>query len=246
MLKTWLLSWIIFLPLIGAGVLLVVPKRIVRHTALVFALLTFLLSLQIFPHFRAPERTSKPDVTIFGQDYSHGFKLINKAEWIHSAGFNIDYLVAVDGIGFPLVVLTTLICTLACLASWNISKGIRGYFILFLLLETGMLGVFTALDFFLFYVFWELTLLPMYFLIGIWGGPRKEYAAIKFFLYTLLGSVLMLIVMLWFYFASNLNGQHTFCGPRIYVDHMLRFAVYRFCGEDTCFPVPYMAAGRAR
>ncbi|MFA5865940.1 MAG: NADH-quinone oxidoreductase subunit M [Phycisphaerae bacterium] len=202
--STWLLTWIIFLPLIGMGVLLVVPKKIIRETALTFTLATFILSLLMIPHFQGSS------LQISGKDYQDGFKLVNVVPWIHSSGFNIDYRVGVDGIGFPLVLLTTLICFLSCLASWNISKGIRGYFILFLLLETGMIGVFTALDFFLFYVFWELTLLPMYFLIGIWGGPRKEYAAIKFFLYTLLGSVLMLIAMLWLYFASNYNGEHTF------------------------------------
>ena len=88
----------------------------------------------------------------------------------------------------PLILLTTLLCFLAMIASWNIEKYVRGYCALFLLLETGMIGTFFALDFFLFYIFWEVMLLPMYFLIGVWGGPRREYAAIKFFLYTLLGS----------------------------------------------------------
>ncbi|MEW6670971.1 MAG: NADH-quinone oxidoreductase subunit M [Thermodesulfobacteriota bacterium] len=202
--NTWLLTWVIFLPLIGMIPLMVVPQRFIRQTAFLFTLITLILSLWLFPHFMGA-----PDA-VFGAAYQHGFKLIDYAPWIHSAGFNIDYLVGIDGIGFPLVVLTALISFLACLASWNISKGQRGYFMLFLLLETGMLGVFTSLDFFLFYVFWELTLLPMYFLIGIWGGPRKEYAAIKFFLYTLLGSILMLIAMLWLYFSSNYNGEHTF------------------------------------
>ncbi len=202
--NSWLLTGIIFLPLLGMGAVLLVPQRWIRRTALVSALLTFLLSLLVIPHFfGAPAE-------VFGSSYQGGFKLIDRLPWIHSAGFSIDYMVGVDGIGFPLVLLTTVICLLACIASWNIAKSPRGYFALFLLLETGMLGVFTALDFFLFYVFWELTLLPMYFLIGIWGGPRREYAAIKFFLYTLLGSVLMLIVMLWFYFASNDQGAHTF------------------------------------
>src|SRR5262249_5439238 len=114
--------------------------------------------------------------------------------WIKS--FNIYYLMGTDGISFPLVVLTAFICMLAMGASWNIEKHVKAYCILFLLLETGMIGVFLALDFFLFYVFWEVMLLPMYFLIGVWGGPRKEYAAIKFFLYTLVGSVLMLIAIL--------------------------------------------------
>src|SRR5688572_20916357 len=125
-----------------------------------------------------------------------------KYDWIPS--FQIDYFMALDGISLPLVMLTTLVSFLAMWASWPITKYVKAYCILFLLLETGMVGVFLALDFFLFYVFWEVMLLPMYFLIGIWGGPRKEYAAIKFFLYTLLGSVLMLIAILMLYFNSNL------------------------------------------
>jgi NADH-quinone oxidoreductase subunit M len=123
--------------------------------------------------------------------------------WISS--FNIDYFMGTDGISFPLVVLTSFLCMLAMGASWNITRHVKAYCILFLLLETGMLGVFLALDFFLFYVFWEVMLLPMYFLIGVWGGPRREYAAIKFFLYTLFGSVLMLIAILMLYFKSDLN-----------------------------------------
>ncbi len=123
--------------------------------------------------------------------------------WIKS--FNIHYLMGTDGISFPLVILTSFICMLAMGASWNIDKHVKAYCILFLLLETGMIGVFLALDFFLFYVFWEVMLLPMYFLIGVWGGPRKEYAAIKFFLYTLVGSVLMLIAILMLYFNSDLR-----------------------------------------
>ena len=200
----WLLTWIILLPLAGMGAVLVVPRQWIRQTALAFALLAFLLSLGILPQFLGTP------AEVFGSAYQNGFKLVHRLPWIHSAGFSIDYMVGVDGLGFPLVLLTTLICLLACIASWKIEKSPRGYFALFLLLETGMLGVFSALDFFLFYVFWELTLLPMYFLIGIWGGPRREYAAIKFFLYTLFGSVLILIVMLWFYFASSFEGGHTF------------------------------------
>jgi NADH-quinone oxidoreductase subunit M len=111
-----------------------------------------------------------------------------------------------------MVLLTALLCFLCIFASWGIDKGLKGYFSLFLLLDTGMMGVFVALDFFLFFVFWEVMLLPMYFLIGIWGGPRREYAAIKFFLYTLLGSALMLLSILAFYFnvTDPATGQHTF------------------------------------
>jgi NADH-quinone oxidoreductase subunit M len=128
-------------------------------------------------------------------------------EWIPS--WNVYYRLGVDGISLPLVLLTSLISMLAMAASWSIKKHVKGYMVLFLMLETGMLGVFLSLDFFLFYVFWEVMLLPMYFLIGVWGGPRKEYAAIKFFLYTLAGSVLMLIAMLMFYFNSG-GGVNSF------------------------------------
>jgi NADH-quinone oxidoreductase subunit M len=109
--------------------------------------------------------------------------------------FNIEYFVGLDGISITMVLLTALLCFLCMFASFGIEKGVKGYFALFLLLDTGMMGVFTALDFFLFFVFWEMMLLPMYFLIGIWGGPRREYAAIKFFLYTLAGSILMLVAV---------------------------------------------------
>lgn len=123
--------------------------------------------------------------------------------WIPA--FRINYTLGLDGISFPLVLLTAFLCVLAMGASWTIQRHVRAYCILFLLLETGLLGVFMALDFFLFYVFWEVTLLPMYFLIGLWGGPRREYAAIKFFLFTLVGSVLMLVALLMLYFQSDLG-----------------------------------------
>jgi NADH-quinone oxidoreductase subunit M len=114
----------------------------------------------------------------------------------------IDYYLGLDGISMSLILLTTLLSFLAMLASWKIERFVRGYCMLFLILETGMIGTFLALDFFLFYIFWEVMLLPMYFLIGVWGGPRREYAAIKFFLYTLLGSVFILIALLGFYFTD--------------------------------------------
>src|SRR4029079_5714724 len=135
---------------------------------------------------------------------AHPMEMAVKIPWI--ASWNVYYNLGLDGISMPLVVLTSLISWLAMLASGSITKQLKGYLILYLILETGMLGVFMALDFFLFYVFWEVMLLPMYFLIGIWGGPRREYAAIKFFLYTLAGGVLMFIALLMFYFDSG----HTF------------------------------------
>ncbi len=121
--------------------------------------------------------------------------------------FNINYFMAVDGLSMPLVWLTALLGVLCLVYSWTIDKGTKAYFVLFLFLETGLIGVFCALDFFLFYVFWEVVLLPMYFLIGIWGGPNRIYAAIKFFIYTLVGSVLMLLAMLVMYFWYE---PHTF------------------------------------
>ena len=124
--------------------------------------------------------------------------------------FHIDYYMGADGISVSLVLMTTLLSFLAMIASWKIDRFVRGYCMLFLILETGMLGTFLALDFFLFYIFWEVMLLPMYFLIGVWGGPRREYAAIKFFLYTLLGSVFILIALLAFYFTDIRD----FVGPR--------------------------------
>ena len=128
--------------------------------------------------------------------------------WIPS--FDISYLMGLDGISLPLVLLTSVVSVLSIGASWSINKHVKAYCVLFLLLMTGMLGVFMALDFFLFYIFWEVMLLPMYFLIGIWGGPRREYAAIKFFIYTLVGGVLMLIAILMLYFSSDVTelAQH--------------------------------------
>ncbi len=126
---------------------------------------------------------------------------MQRLDWI--SAYRIQYFVGVDGLSITMVVLTALLSFLCMFASFGIDKAVKGYFALFLLLETGMMGTFVALDFFLFYVFWEVMLLPMYFLIGIWGGPRREYAAIKFFLYTLLGSVLMLVVMLYLYFTPT-------------------------------------------
>ena len=190
------LSLIIFTPTIGALLiaLLVNSKAIeaLRVGTVVITAITFVFTLLLWANFNAEETGIQPVV--------NGVNGVS-VEWIGS--WNIHYRLGYDGISLPLVVLTSFISMLAAMASWSINKLHKGYFILFLLLETGMLGVFLALDFFLFYVFWEVMLLPMYFLIGVWGGPRREYAAIKFFLYTLAGSVLMLIAMLMFYFGGG-------------------------------------------
>src|SRR4051812_33433930 len=192
-----LLTILIFLPTAGAVLTLLGKSRdAVRWTALGTTILTFLPSLLLFATFD----WHKGEGYKYEQD-GGTVQMVQAARWIPS--FNIDYRVGIDGLSFPLVILSTFICVLACIASWNIPKMLKGYMALFLFLETGILGVFLSLDFFLFYVFFEISLLPMYFLIGIWGGPRKEYAAIKFFLYTLVGSIGLLIVLIGTYLYSR-------------------------------------------
>jgi NADH-quinone oxidoreductase subunit M len=191
-----LLSLIVFLPTLGALVLALVPRgndETIKFISLGFTILTFVLTLMLFFGDRAVDF----DASLARMQDMFSFS------WIPS--FGIQYFMGIDGVSFPLVALTAFLSVLAMGASWPITKHVKAYCILFLLLETGMLGVFMALDFFLFYVFWEVMLLPMYFLIGVWGGPRREYAAIKFFLYTLVGSVLMLIAILMLYFKSDLT-----------------------------------------
>jgi NADH-quinone oxidoreductase subunit M len=201
-----LLTLIVFLPTLGAILCLVAPKEQVRKIAVAATLLTLIASLFLLPTFMT-DGTPEGKADAFGTSYG-ALQHVERYTWIEGDGFAIEYFLGLDGLSLPLVVLTTLIGFLSCLASWNfsewkINKGIRTYFILFLLLETGMLGVFVSLDFFLFYVFWEIMLLPMYFLIGVWGGARREYAAIKFFLFTLAGSVLMLVALVAMYYYSH-------------------------------------------
>jgi NADH-quinone oxidoreductase subunit M len=199
-LRSNLLTILIFLPCAGAILTLFAKGRdAIRWTALLTTLVTFLASLLLFATYdwRQPG----------GYDYAPRgtVQMVNNngqgASWIPA--FNIQYKVGIDGLSFPLVILSTFVCLLSCIASWKIDKMLKGYMCLFLFLETGILGVFLSLDFFLFYVFFEVSLLPMYFLIGIWGGPRKEYAAIKFFLYTLFGSIALLIVLIGTYLYSR-------------------------------------------
>ena len=191
-----ILSLIVFVPALAALLIAFIPSdKIDAIRWVTLAATAVVMALCVYAFFSdAPTKFDTAVGTM--QSVFH-------VPWIPS--FDIEYYMGVDGISFPLVMLTALVSLLAMGASWSITKYVKGYCILFLLLETGMLGVFLALDFFLFYVFWEVMLLPMYFLIGVWGGPRKEYAAIKFFLYTLLGSVLMLIAILMLYFSSDLT-----------------------------------------
>jgi NADH-quinone oxidoreductase subunit M len=196
-LRNNLLTILIFLPLVGGLlVLLTRDARQAKWTTIGTTLLTFALSLLLFATFNWNKGTG------YAYEADGGtVQMVQAANWIPA--FNIQYKVGIDGLSFPLVILSTFICVLSAIASWNIDKMTKGYMALFLFLETGILGVFLSLDFFLFYVFFEISLLPMYFLIGIWGGPRKEYAAIKFFLYTLVGSIGLLIVLIGTYLYSR-------------------------------------------
>jgi NADH-quinone oxidoreductase subunit M len=190
-----LLAFMVFVPLLGIILLFAVPKGkedLVKWVALAIAAVPMILAVYLFVKFN-------PAFSYASGNY--GMQFVQHATWIPS--FNIEFYFGVDGLSVSMVILTALVSLIAVGASWGITKNVKGYFAMFLLLEAGMMGVFCALDFFLFYVFWEVMLLPMYFLIGIWGGPRKEYAAIKFFLYTLAGSVLMLLAIIALYYTSN-------------------------------------------
>ncbi len=180
------LNLVIFFPLVGVLILLFIPferKNALRWTALLTSLATFVLSLWMLTLFDKSNPDLQQTLTL---------------PWIQVAGWNIYYAVGVDGLSILLVLLTTFLTPISILSTWTaVEERVKDFMLFFLLLEVGMTGVFLAQDLFLFYIFWEFTLVPMYFLIGIWGGPRRIYAAIKFFLYTMAGSILMLLAILW-------------------------------------------------
>jgi NADH-quinone oxidoreductase subunit M len=227
-----ILSIILFTPLVGALVLLFVPKDnkdAIRWIANLFSLAGLLVSIPLVPWFWALR-------------FEPGFKFTEGAlnNWIPSIG--ASYMLGIDGISFLLIMLTTLLGWISILSSWTaIENRVKEYYIWFLVLQTGMLGVFMSLDFFLFFVFWEAMLVPMYLLIGIWGGPRKLYAAIKFFLYTLAGSVLMLLGVLYLYFNHhNLKGVYTFSIEQLYTTAPqipFHFAVWLFFAFFVAFAI---------
>ena len=185
-----ILTVITLTPLLGALVVLCIPKekeRAIKLFSILLSLIPLVLAIIIW----------------FNYDYqTAGLQFVEEYQWIPT--INVKYRMGVDGLSVPMVFLTALLTTI-CLyySSHVIKERVKGYFFFFLLLQMGMMGVFTSLDFFLFYVFWEIGLVPMYFLIGVWGGERREYAAIKFFLYTLTGSVFMLLAILGMYFAEG-------------------------------------------
>ena len=186
------LSLVVFLPLLGAMVLLFIPRsmnRVLFTTAILFTSLTFFWSLRVLWRF---------------QSDSGEMQLVERVSWIPAYG--IDYFIGIDGLSLFLVLLTAFLGPIVILASWTISERVKEYLFFMLVLETGMIGAFVALDLFLFYVFWEVMLVPMYFIIGVWGGPRRIYAALKFVLYTMSGSLLMLVAII--YLAAR-NAQVT-------------------------------------
>jgi len=167
-------------------------KGFLRGVAFTTALVDFLVSIPLFFLFEP----------------THEMQFVEKVPWIPD--FGIYYSMGIDGISLYLILLTTLTTAICVASTWRaIDKHVKEFMISMLLLEVGMIGVFCAMDFFLFYIFWELMLIPMYFMIGVWGGPRRIYAAVKFFLYTMFGSVLMLVAILWLYFHNyQQTGQY--------------------------------------
>jgi NADH-quinone oxidoreductase subunit M len=183
---SYLLTLVTFFPVVGVIAVLLIPRgrnNAIRWTALATSVVTFGLSLVMLAQFHSAEP---------------GLQMAVRLPWFHLAGWTIEYYLGVDGLSILLVLLTTLLTAISILSTWTaVEERVKEFMAFFLLLETGMVGVFLAMDLFLFYIFWEFTLVPMYFLIGIWGGPRRTYAAIKFFLYTMAGSILMLLAILW-------------------------------------------------
>lgn len=214
-----ILTWIVFLPIVGMIIVLLLPdknKTAIRYTAAVITGLQVLLAGIIFAIF---------DRTQFGVNDAESFQFVEQFSWITVEAvpwvgrIEISYFLGIDGLSVLMILLTSLIGFIGAISSFSIDKMVKGYFALYLLLVTGMMGVFVALDFFLFFIFWEVMLLPMYFLIGLWGGPRREYAAIKFFIYTFVGGILMLLTMLALYFSVAYTDPAT--GQSVHTFNML-------------------------
>ncbi len=192
-----LLTYLLLTPIIGSILVLFFKKeqiKIVRWFALLISLIAFIISLIVYYNFDSTKSE---------------FQFVHQVIWISS--LNVSYNVGVDGISLLLVLLTTFLTPLTFLSTWkSVEKNIKMFTFSMLFLEAGMLGVFISLDIFLFYIFWEAMLIPMYFIIGIWGGERRIYASIKFFIYTMVGSLLMLVAIIWLaVYASEITGKFT-------------------------------------
>lgn len=208
-----ILTLLLLIPVLFGIIIMLLPSSLrgsFKYLTLLATLIQLGISIWMYLHF-------KTGVAYGGINHEDQYQFVQKLPWISlnlgSMGkMQIDYFVGIDGMSITLLVMTSLVMVIAALSSWEIKSNLKGFFLLFLLLNMAVIGVFCALDFFLFYLFYELMLLPLYFLIGMWGGARREYAAIKFFLYTLFGSVFMLLVMVGLYLSVTdpVTGNHTF------------------------------------
>ena len=195
--QSYLLTYLLAVPIIGSVLILFINKekaQLIKNVGLVVSLIAFIISLIIYFDFN---------------DQSGEFQFVHKFNWI--TDLNISYHVGIDGLSMLLILLTTFLTPLTLISSWSsIKNKVKEFTFFMLFLELGMLGVFASLDMFLFYVFWEAMLIPMYFIIGIWGGERRIYASIKFFIYTMAGSLLMLIAIIWLVvYSANMLGGFT-------------------------------------
>lgn len=184
-----ILNWILWMPIIGMIGVLLTPKtkeNAIRYVTLATTFITLVLTIVLWCNF---------------DNAATSMQFTVKFPWIES--FNIYYSLGVDGLTLPMTILNGLLFFLCTLSSWTVEKSVKSYFALILMLQSTVFGVFFSLDFFLFYVYWEVMLLPMFFLIGIWGGENREYAAIKFFLYTFFGSIFMLVGIIALYYATG-------------------------------------------
>lgn len=208
-----MLSLLIFSPILFGLVIAILPSSLrasFKYITLLATILQLAISIWLYINF-------KTGADYAGINHEAQFQFVQKLHWINLdlgsfSKMQADYFVGIDGLSIGLLVMTSLVMVVAALSSWEITSNLKGFFTLFLLLDMALMGVFCSLDFFLFYIFYELMLLPLYFLIGMWGGVRREYAAIKFFLYTLFGSVFMLLVMIGLYLSVKdpVTGNHTF------------------------------------
>jgi NADH-quinone oxidoreductase subunit M len=227
-----ILTLLIFIPLLFGLVVALLPSKwrgSFKYITLLATLVQLGISVWIYTQF-------KSGAAFGGVMHEDQFQFVQKLPWINlnlgSLGkMQIDYFVGLDGISISLLLMSSVVMVIAALASWEIKSNLKGFFVLFLILDMAVIGVFCSLDFFLFYIFYELMLLPLYFLIGMWGGARREYAAIKFFLYTLFGSVFMLLVIIGLYLSVKdpATGNHTFN-----IVQMMNPANY---GHDSIFSV---------
>ncbi|MCK4378999.1 MAG: Fe-S-binding domain-containing protein, partial [Deltaproteobacteria bacterium] len=199
-----IISLVTFFPIFGVLILLMIDKKsedVLRGTAVAFTVIEFFISLPLIFYFN---------------NVTHNMQFVELIPWVKS--FGINYYMGIDGISLWLVILTTFLTPICVLSSWSyIQKYVKEYMVCLLLLETAMLGALVSLDLILFYVFWELMLIPMYLLIGVWGGPQKIYAAVKFFIYTAAGSVFMLLSIIFLYYYNyKVTGVYTFSILELY------------------------------